>query len=409
MPPATPHPAASANIFSGIHAIAYAFFDADERLDRAVMRRQTDAVIAAGVDGVLALGLATEVSKLREAERRTVMDWLAEDNAGRRPLGFTIYGNSVAEQIDQIRHAEGVGANWVILQPPMVGAYAGIEYIRYFGRIADATSLPVAIQNAPAYMGRGLTAAEIRELTTQHPNVAAIKGEGSVVDIRAVIDATEGRVPVLNGRGGLELADNFRVGCSGMILAPDIVDHAVAVWSDMRNGDTASADHRYAAMLPSIVFVMQSIETLICYGKRLFAARTALSGQTQTQTQTLSPTLTVHDRAPALRPTSQALTLIAEHAARLGPFPQALTSGAGAPRGCWWARAGCGSAPEGAKIRIRAGWRRARRRRRQACAGCVWAPEGATRMRRMLVGIRRRKQESALGALTPSGVCRAVR
>jgi len=293
------------NLFSGIHAIAYAFFDADERLDRAAMRRQTELVIASNVSGLLALGLATEVSKLRETERRAVMDWLAEDNASRLPLGFTIYGNSVAEQIDQVRHAEGVGARWVILQPPAVGNFAGIEYIRYFGRVADATTLPVAIQNAPAYMGRGLTASEIAELTRQHPNIAAIKGEGSVTDIRAVIEATAGKVPVLNGRGGLELTDNFRVGCSGMILAPDVVDHAVGVWRAMAAGRQDEADAAYAHMLPSIVFVMQSIETLICYGKRLFATRAGID---------------VHDRAPAMRPTAQGLALVAAHAARLGPI-----------------------------------------------------------------------------------------
>lgn len=42
--------------------------------------------ISTGVQGIAALGLATEVAKLTEHERRTVMDWLAEDNAGRLPI-----------------------------------------------------------------------------------------------------------------------------------------------------------------------------------------------------------------------------------------------------------------------------------------------------------------------------------
>jgi 2-keto-3-deoxy-L-arabinonate dehydratase len=40
---------------------------------------------------------------------------------------------------------------------------------------------------------------------------------------------------------------------------------------------------------------MQSLEHLICYGKRIFARRAGL---------------TVHDRAPALRPTPFGLTLV---------------------------------------------------------------------------------------------------
>ncbi len=294
-------------MFPGIHAIAYAHFRDDETLDRAAMRRQTEVCLAAGVDGMAALGLATEVSKLRESERRDIMEWTAEDVARRVPVAFTICGNSVAEQVAQIRHAEGVKADWVILQPPNVGSYAGLEYIRFFGRVADQTTLPVAVQNAPAYMGRGLTPEEIRDLVTQHPNVRLLKGEGPVVDIKRVIEATEGRLPVLNGRGGLELTDNYRAGCVGMILAPDAIDKQVAIWRAMREGRSAEAEALYEKALPTILFIMQSIESLICYGKRVFGARIGLP---------------IHDRAPALRPTPLGLELVAAHARRLGPFAE---------------------------------------------------------------------------------------
>ncbi|RUY36565.1 dihydrodipicolinate synthase family protein, partial [Mesorhizobium sp. M7A.F.Ca.US.001.04.1.1] len=60
--------------FHGIHAILYALFDANEQLDRAAMRRQVEICLATGVHGMAALGLATEVAKLTEAERRTIMD-----------------------------------------------------------------------------------------------------------------------------------------------------------------------------------------------------------------------------------------------------------------------------------------------------------------------------------------------
>ncbi|MEZ5842170.1 MAG: dihydrodipicolinate synthase family protein [Hyphomicrobiaceae bacterium] len=288
---------------TGIQAILFAMFSADETLDRAAMKKQAELSIAAGVSAVGALGLATEVSKLSERERRTVIDWVTEDVAGRLPTYFTIYGNSVAEQIDQVRHCERAKAAYVILQPPAVGAFAGAEYIRYFGRVADATSLPVAIQNAPAYMGRGLVAAEICDLVTQHPNVKLLKGEGPVVDIKGVIEATEDRIPVLNGRGGLELTDNWRAGCTGMILAPDTIDRSVKIWAALEVGREAEAERMYEEVLPTIVFIMQSVESLICYGKRVFAARAGL---------------TVHDRGPALRPSAMGLKLVERHAKRLG-------------------------------------------------------------------------------------------
>jgi 4-hydroxy-tetrahydrodipicolinate synthase len=292
-----------ASAFHGIHGIVYALFNADEKLDRAAMRRQVACCLASGVHGMAALGLATEVSKLSFDERVTVMEWTAEDVAGRVPLGFTIFGGSVAEQIAQVRAAENNRADWVILQPPMVGSFAAGEYIAFFGRIAEATHLPVGIQNAPAYMGRGLTADEIAELVTRYPYIRLLKGEGPATDIRGVIERTAGRVPVFNGRGGLELIDNLRAGCAGLILAPDVIDHAVHAYDAYRAGDIAEAERIYQTILPAIVFVMQSVESLICYGKRLFAARAGLI---------------VHDRGPALRPSAFGLELVERFARELG-------------------------------------------------------------------------------------------
>src|SRR6218665_2748113 len=119
------------------------------------MRRQVQACLSCGVHAMAALGLATEVSKITEAERRTVMDWVAEDTAGKVRLAFTILGGSVAEQTAEVGDAPQGGADWVILQPRTFGMFSAAEYSRFFGRVAQATTLPVAIQNAPAFLGRG--------------------------------------------------------------------------------------------------------------------------------------------------------------------------------------------------------------------------------------------------------------
>jgi 4-hydroxy-tetrahydrodipicolinate synthase len=293
----------------GIHAILYALFDEREQLDRVAMRRQVEHCLSVGVHGMAALGLATEVSKLTEAERRMVMDWVAEDTGGRVPLALTIFGSSVAEQVAQVRHAESVGADWLILQPPMVGQFGAAEYIRFFGRVAEATSLPVAIQNAPAFIGRGLTSAEIADLVHQHPNIQLVKGEGPVVEIAGLIEATNNRLPVFNGRAGLEMLDNLRIGCRGLILAPDCIDYAVAAYEAFRAGDEEGALKIYRKMLPAVVSTMQGLENLICYGKRLFALRGGLS---------------VSDRAPAMRPNATGLAMIERFATELGPLKRQM-------------------------------------------------------------------------------------
>jgi len=193
----------------------------------------------------------------------------------------------------------------VILQPPAVGSYGAAEYIRFFGRVAAETDLPVGIQNAPAYLGRGLSEADIAEMTQTYPNIRLLKGEGPAVEIERLIATTERRLPVFNGRGGLELVDNLRAGCAGFILAPDLIDVAVEAYRLYRSGDETGAEAAYRRMLPAATFVMQSLETLICYGKRLFAARAGLD---------------VRDRAPALAPSDFGRECVGLYARSLGPI-----------------------------------------------------------------------------------------
>lgn len=294
--------------FHGIYPMLYAFFDAQGALDRAAMARQVEACLAQGAHGIAALGLATEVSKLSEAERRQVMDWVCSDVAGRCPVALTIFGNSVAQQVEMARAARDAGADWLILQPPPVKGLPEIEYIRFFGAVAEKIDRPIAIQNAPDYIGIGLSAASLFELNRQHPNVCLLKGEGPALTIRRMIEETEGRLTVFNGRGGLELPDNLRPGCAGMIPAPDCFDRQIRIFELMRGGDTedeAAAEALYREILPAITFVMQSIETLLCYGKRIAALRLGLA---------------VQDRAPALQPSDFGLTCARRYAEALGPL-----------------------------------------------------------------------------------------
>jgi 4-hydroxy-tetrahydrodipicolinate synthase len=225
--------------------------------------------------------------------------------AGRVPVGVTVYGNSLVPQLELMRTAEEASADWLILQPPAVGAFAGAEMIRTFGRLADAASLPVAIQNAPALMQRGLDVEAIAALVAAHPNITHLKGEIPVVQLAQVIEICGDKLVVLNGQGGLEMIDSLRAGCGGFVLAPDIVDHAVRIWRRWQRGDTTGAEADYASLLPEIVFVMRSIEHLIAYGKRVFCLRAGLP---------------VHDRAPCDRPTSFGLACADRYAAALGRF-----------------------------------------------------------------------------------------
>ena len=205
----------TANEIHGIYPMLYAFFGADGRLDRGAIRAEIEASIANGVHGIAVGGLASECNKLATAERLEMIEWVAEDVADRLPFSVTIAENSVESQVEAAAAAASHGASWVVLQPPPVKGASEAELIQFYGAVADRTSLPVAIQNAPEYIGIGVSNAGFAELNRRHPNVSILKAEGPATYIAGLAEETGGVFRIFNGRNGLELVDSLRAGCHG--------------------------------------------------------------------------------------------------------------------------------------------------------------------------------------------------
>jgi len=111
---------------------------------------------------------------------------------------------------------------------------------------------------------------------------------------------------VFNGRAGIELTESLRAGCVGLIPGAETADVQAAIYDLVLAGDDAEAERRFRALLPLLLFLMESIRHLVCYGKRLAARR-----------MDLGP---IHDRAPAAAPSAYGLDLLERLAADLGPM-----------------------------------------------------------------------------------------
>jgi 4-hydroxy-tetrahydrodipicolinate synthase len=270
------------------------------------MRFQLQSCLTQNIQGLAVLGLATEVHKLTSDEQLMILEWAFEDLDGRLPLAVTVSGPDASTQLQFAQKASDLGANWLILQPPSRRPLSEEECFDHFSEVMSSIQLPIAIQNAPEYLGVGLSIPKILELNQRHSHFKLLKGEGSAVDVEKLVKALKSKMQVFNGRGGVELVDSLRAGCAGLIPAPEMVDRQVQIYQFWRDGLTEEAEALQKEILPMIVFNMQTIPHLLCYGKRLFAARLGV---------------TVFDRAPYQAPSEFGLQRIAEFAKKLGPLP----------------------------------------------------------------------------------------
>jgi 2-keto-3-deoxy-L-arabinonate dehydratase len=266
--------------FFGVYPMVYALFDERGELAREPMRRQVRSMLKHKVHGIGVLGLASEVNKLSTAERRRLMEWVAEDIDGKVPLTVTVAETSVGGQIEFVKAAAAVGAKWAILQPPLVKHVPESELIRFFGAVADASPIPIAIQNAPEYLGIGLSNAGVRTLHRAHPNFSIIKLEATAISIASLLNDVEGELDVFNGRDGIEMLDSMRAGAVGIIPGGEAFDVLARAFDHMASGTeagVAEAERLYATVLPLLVLLMESMDTFLVYGKPVLGHRLGIA------------------------------------------------------------------------------------------------------------------------------------
>ena len=260
--------------------MVYALFDAKGNLAREPMRRQIRCMLKHKVYGIGVLGLASEVNKLSTAERRMLMEWVAEDIGGQVPLAVTVAETSIARQIEFVRAAVAAGAAWAILQPPLAKHVPESELIRFFGAVADASPIPIGIQNAPEYLGIGLSHAGIRRLQRAHPNFVVVKLEATAIAIARLMAEVEGALDIFNGRDGIEMIDSIRAGAVGIIPGGEAFDVLARVFDHMAGGTEEGmkeAERLYAKVLPLLMFLMESMDTFLVYGKPVLGHRLGIA------------------------------------------------------------------------------------------------------------------------------------
>lgn len=294
---------------SGVYPMLFAPFDASDRLERAGLALQIEAMVAHGVHGIAVLGLASEGNKLASDERRQLVDWTAELIASRKPFCATILEASAQGQIDAVRAATALGAGWVILQPPPARGISEMALVRFFGQVADKAEIPVAIQVAPEYLGVGMSAAGLATLHRNHPNVSLLKVETGAIEVARLRDATDGAFAIFTGRAGLGFVDAVKAGAAGVIPGAESFDFLTRIFDMMKGrspGRETGAVELYQRVLPVLVFLMDSIDNFLVYGKQVLRRRL--------------PGFPLGVRPPFTPPTAFGETVARSHGDSLGPL-----------------------------------------------------------------------------------------
>ena len=295
------------NKFKGIFPMIYCFFNKNNSIDIKAINDQIQLIKNIGSQGIATLGLATEVNKLSFQEKKTIIELMADNCHNNISTAVTIHGNSLREFIKLIDVAKKNQADWIILQPLIKKNTTDKNCYNFYKKLIPFVGdTIVGIQNAKEYLGVGLSVEDVVKLYKAFPNFRVIKSEASSISIQREIEQYPKDLRVFNGRGGQEIVDNLIVGCKGIVPSLDSADKFLKIYKHFNNKDINKAKREYMKILPSIVFVMQSVKTLVCYGKRICAYRMGMKK--------------VYDRSPGIIPTAYGIRKSKELSKDLGYY-----------------------------------------------------------------------------------------
>ncbi|MCZ7644122.1 MAG: dihydrodipicolinate synthase family protein [Planctomycetota bacterium] len=242
----------------------------DERgdLDVETLRKLVDWLFAHEVDGV-AIGLASEIMRQSDAERDRFTAEVVRAARGRGPVVAHAGAESARLAVRHAKAAQDAGAAGLMVTPPCLTACdeAGIE--AYYEALAEATAIPIVVQDASGYQGQPIPIELQARLFKRFPERMMFKPEALPLGpkLSALRDATGGGAPIFEGLGGLGLVDAHHRGIVGTMPGSVAPWALVKLWRALNAGNLEEA-RRLHRPLVSIIALYPNLDAFLAVDKR---------------------------------------------------------------------------------------------------------------------------------------------
>ena len=229
----------------GFYAIALTPFDERGDLLWDDLEREFDWIARCGAHGVVWPVNNSEQRVLTQTERARGFEVAVQAVGGRIPIVAGVADTSKAGAVALSEAAGKAGVDAVIALPPWAAKLHTEALIEdYFRAIAEASGVPVFVQNLLPPIGSGLSSALIVELSRRIPLVQYVKEErdphGPYVSEVISLAGPELK-GVFTGGHLLGLVNGHQRGAAGNIASCELSDVYAQIWDLMEAGDVDEA------------------------------------------------------------------------------------------------------------------------------------------------------------------------
>ncbi len=207
--------------WSGVFPASTTKLKRDQSLDLPGTARHLEALIDSGVSGLIICGSLGENQTLAPDEKRAVIKCAVETARGRIPVLSGVAESSTVAAIQYVRDVEKLGAEGVMLMPPMSYKSDPREAVTFFRAVARGGGLPIMIYNNPISYANDLTPAILAEMADEKKFVALKESSGDPRRITEIHNVIGGRYAIFTGVDDLMLEASI-LGIDGWVAGTGI-------------------------------------------------------------------------------------------------------------------------------------------------------------------------------------------
>jgi len=202
--------------WQGIYPALLTPFTANDTIDYPLFQKNLDAQLAAGVAGIIIGGSLGEASTLTREEKAEFLTYCVKSVAGKVPVIINVAEQSTKVAIEMAQEAEQLGADGIMLLPPLKYKADDEEVVTYFQEVAKATQLPILIYNNPVDYGIKVSIAMFEQLLP-YTNIQAVKeSTRDLANITNMINRFGDRYKILGGVDTISL-ECLMLGAEGLV------------------------------------------------------------------------------------------------------------------------------------------------------------------------------------------------
>lgn len=203
--------------FTGAGVALITPFNEDKSVDYNSLERLIEELVSSEIDYLVVLGTTAETPALSETEKKEIIRFVIEKNAGRLKIVVGVGGNNTMGLVQSIRNADFTGIDAILSVTPYYNKPTQEGLYQHFKLVVEACPVPVILYNVPGRTGVNMDADTTLRIANLSEKVIGIKeASGDLGQFAKIIANAPEYFKVISGDDALTFP-SIAIGSVGVI------------------------------------------------------------------------------------------------------------------------------------------------------------------------------------------------